>query len=719
MSNPKKSKAFIITFILVLILLLVAYWLFSKKDSVFKTNGVNFGKIFEPLVVSPGQTKLEVIRDRILLEKNPNDFDPNNNPNNFPVVTITNDPTSVQKGGSSTISWNSKNATSCKTSEGTLVGTSGSISTGALNDSKSFSISCTGANGTTSASTKITAGSSFGNLFKFPIVNISASPSFVEKGMTSTISWNSNNTDSCFTGDGNPTTTSGSFNTGAINKPRSYSIVCTGKYGTSSGNTFVGINNYSGYDQNQCDNGADNPILCTTLNGKCLNGAINPDMCDDFTSTNNPSLSECGDGIDNDKKEGTDSEDPSCHTDFNSKNASSYDKKIADESRIKTNTECGDGLNNDNQEGTDYLDKDCHTDGIVNNDGSYDKYINSEKGGLPTPDNNDKFCSENRITKELSPGSTTNDKTQVLSLQRILSKLNSPSLKQTYLKTTDVNGLFPFDRRIGSTQFAVATFQKDNDLNANKRMGKVDSETMKALNNKCDEFFGKPKVCSNPKAKNYPDCNKDISGKCLNGSTNANCMEILEKNYCAVLYEHPLQFNDEEKAKLDELLRKFYLIAPTLKTEDDLALVYNELNRYKTFIEQLDSLTGQCYLQTNNRNDYTEYCLRNLDSCEWNVPDISKISAGNRASYLKTTNIDGSSKFYPYVKPTIFGNPWFKQNDRFKYNGKTEYYSSVYPSLFKFSEPARRAQLLLEEGTEAGRSIIINEKDFEQMLNIW
>ena len=698
MSAPKKSHAFIITFILILILLFIGYWLFTNKDKVFKTGGLNLGRIFEPLVESPDRRPLEVIWDSVFnpgqnrTNTDPNAFvyDPNNNIHNFPVVNISANPSSIKEGESSTITWSSTNSISCDTGNGVQVGTSGSFSTGPLSKSRSFAVSCRGDNGTINNNIIVKVGDKKINPFKFPNVSGIADPSPIEVGESSTISFESTNTTSCDSGPGNPTTTSGSFSTGPLYKTTSYSVICIGEDGTSGRNIFVIVKDDIGLSTNKCDNDADNypicttkngqclnetanPPLCTTLtNGECKNGAINPDACDKFEhpfcaanritkemsstnsadkdqvkalqtilsklpssngptylkesdidgnygpkttsavtifqednglkktgdvnietitalnnkcneffnkdesgNNNNTNILECSDGIDNDGKEGRDSEDPSCHTDFNANNASSYDKNIGDEDRTKTDTECGDGINNDNEEGPDYKDKDCHTDGNVSNWQSYYKDIRFEKNkGLPTPE---EVCGNNAT--------------------------NWPA---------------------------------------------------------CDKFENtSTSQCKNPEASNYPQCNKDKNGNCLNGAKNATCTpENLEKNKCAVFDQYPLEFTDEEKAQLAELLRKFYLLAPTLKTEDDLNLLYNEIDRYKGLINQTKELTRQCYLESASKEEWlyngtepTSFCSRNPKLC-------SPTDAFNRS----------------YTGPTTrFGNPWFKPDSVGSYVDQTKY----------------------------------------------
>lgn len=70
-----------------------------------------------------------------------------------PTVTISASPTSVDAGASSTLTWSSTNATSCTASQGWsgTKPTSGSESTGPLQQSSTYSLSCAGTGGTTSA----------------------------------------------------------------------------------------------------------------------------------------------------------------------------------------------------------------------------------------------------------------------------------------------------------------------------------------------------------------------------------------------------------------------------------------------------------------------------------------------------------------------------------------------------------------------------------------
>ncbi len=61
--------------------------------------------------------------------------------------------------------------------------------------------------------------------------------------------------------------------------------------------------------------------------------------------------------------------------------------------------------------------------------------------------------------------------------------------------------------------------------------------------------------------------------------------------------DQPLEFTDSEKKTLEELTRSFYLLAPTIKTQDDVDLSASEYVQQSEFVDQVKELTGQCYDQ--------------------------------------------------------------------------------------------------------------------------
>jgi beta-mannanase len=76
-----------------------------------------------------------------------------------PTVSLSVSPASVTAGQSATLTWGSSNATTCNASgawSGTDIGTSGSKSTGALNQSSTYSLSCSGTGGSASTNATVT-----------------------------------------------------------------------------------------------------------------------------------------------------------------------------------------------------------------------------------------------------------------------------------------------------------------------------------------------------------------------------------------------------------------------------------------------------------------------------------------------------------------------------------------------------------------------------------
>lgn len=86
----------------------------------------------------------------------------------------------------------------------------------------------------------------------------------------------------------------------------------------------------------------------------------------------------CSDGIDNNNNNLIDIQDPSCHTDGNPDNPSTYDPD-----RPEDGNTCADKIDNNGNNLIDRADPICHTDGNPNNPGSYDPH-RPENGGNGT-----------------------------------------------------------------------------------------------------------------------------------------------------------------------------------------------------------------------------------------------------------------------------------------------------------------------------------------------
>ncbi|MCA9325826.1 hypothetical protein KDA23_07275 [Candidatus Saccharibacteria bacterium] len=165
-------------------------------------------------------------------------------PSAKPVVTISVSPASIGTGSSATISWSATNSPTSCTASGSWSGSksaSGSASTGVISSAgtNTYTLSCTNAVGTGSSSDTLT-------IIAVPVVSISVSPSSINTGSSSTISWNATNSPSSCTAGGSwsgSKGSSGTATTGTISTAGSYvySLSCTNSGGTSSNSTTLTV----------------------------------------------------------------------------------------------------------------------------------------------------------------------------------------------------------------------------------------------------------------------------------------------------------------------------------------------------------------------------------------------------------------------------------------------------------------------------------------------
>lgn len=158
-----------------------------------------------------------------------------------PTVTLTADPTTIDAGESSTLTWSSTNATSCTASGGWsgTKATSGSTSVSPT-ETVTYTLTCTGPGGTASDDATVTV---IDVEPEDPTVEITADPMTIIAGSSSTLTWNSENADSCEASNGwsgskaldgsqsvSPTVTT------------TYTITCEGDGGSASDSVTVTVN---------------------------------------------------------------------------------------------------------------------------------------------------------------------------------------------------------------------------------------------------------------------------------------------------------------------------------------------------------------------------------------------------------------------------------------------------------------------------------------------
>jgi hypothetical protein len=157
-----------------------------------------------------------------------------------PIATLIANPTTINSGQSSTLTWSSTNATACT---GTGFSTGNAASGGPVavspTTTTTYSMACTGAGGTSPVANATVTVSN-----PAPTANLTASPTTINSGQSSNLSWSSTNATSC-TGTGFSTgnAVSGGPVTVSPKGTTTYSVTCTGAGGTSSpANATVTVN---------------------------------------------------------------------------------------------------------------------------------------------------------------------------------------------------------------------------------------------------------------------------------------------------------------------------------------------------------------------------------------------------------------------------------------------------------------------------------------------
>ncbi len=162
-----------------------------------------------------------------------------------PTITLSANPSTINAGGSSTISWSATNAPTSCTASGDWSGTktaSGSQSTGTLSTVKTYTytLSCSNSGGTTTGSVALVV------VPVKPTVTISLSPGTINSGGTSTISWSATNAPTSCTASGDWTgskAASGSQSTGTVSagNSKTYTLTCTNTGGSASASTTLSV----------------------------------------------------------------------------------------------------------------------------------------------------------------------------------------------------------------------------------------------------------------------------------------------------------------------------------------------------------------------------------------------------------------------------------------------------------------------------------------------
>ena len=159
----------------------------------------------------------------------------------MPTVSLTANPQAIKIGSSTVLSWNSTNATSCT---GTNFATAGAVSgsqTLSPTATTTYTVNCTGNGGSKSASVTVGVTTNLQPPVAAPTAALSANPTAIKVGSSTTLTWSSTNATSC-TGTNFATGNAASGSVSASpTATTTYSVTCTGAGGSKSASVTVGV----------------------------------------------------------------------------------------------------------------------------------------------------------------------------------------------------------------------------------------------------------------------------------------------------------------------------------------------------------------------------------------------------------------------------------------------------------------------------------------------
>lgn len=159
----------------------------------------------------------------------------------FADVDITATPGIVDAGNEATLEWEATDADVCLASGGWsgAVSPEGVSSTGPLTETTTFTLTCDGPGGMTSASVTVAVDAQYPP----PTASLTAAPSEVTSGNSTTLTWSSQDADTCVaSGDWSGTLApSGARPSGPLTQTSTFVIDCTGPGGSTSASTTVTV----------------------------------------------------------------------------------------------------------------------------------------------------------------------------------------------------------------------------------------------------------------------------------------------------------------------------------------------------------------------------------------------------------------------------------------------------------------------------------------------
>ena len=165
-----------------------------------------------------------------------------------PSVSLTASPTSITSGASSTLTWSSTYASSCTSSGGWsgTRGTSGSLKQ-APTSTTTYTLDCSNSTGSAKASSTITVKAAppppSPPSTPAPTVSLTASPTSITSGASSTLTWSSTNASSCTSSGGwsGARGTSGSLKLSPTSTT-TYTLDCSNSTGSAKASSTITVN---------------------------------------------------------------------------------------------------------------------------------------------------------------------------------------------------------------------------------------------------------------------------------------------------------------------------------------------------------------------------------------------------------------------------------------------------------------------------------------------
>ena len=162
-----------------------------------------------------------------------------------PVVSFAATPTNVSDGGTARLSWSSTDALRCQASGGWsgAQASEGSFTTGPLTTSQTYVLSCAGLGGTTTvqAPVEVAAAPPPVTPPSAAVTSLTASPTSIAAGGSSTLTWSATNASSCIASGAwsGAKATHGTQTVGPLNANSSFALMCTGSGGSNSATATV------------------------------------------------------------------------------------------------------------------------------------------------------------------------------------------------------------------------------------------------------------------------------------------------------------------------------------------------------------------------------------------------------------------------------------------------------------------------------------------------